>query len=202
MYQDGIKIGVKEYEVELYNYSKEKYMYLGVANPANEKNPKYYRGQINSFAIFSGNLIGEEIKELGKNQYFGLTQNFGKYSSANQLKLYYDVKFIKSYKLMDLCGDNHGEIHNCEIVGQTYEETKVIEIPHRRPGNFELLSHQENGYGSTGWKDIATRYNQLKFYNEVIQGYRNPKEDGLSNCTFKEFSRVSVDNVLHVIVGV
>ena len=202
MYQDGIKIGYKQYEIELYNYSKEKYMYLGVANPTNEKNPKYYRGLINSFAVFSDKLSGEEIKEISTNKYFGLTQNFGGYASANQLQLYYDAKFIRSYKLMDLCEENDGEIVNCEITGYSFDETKVIEVPHRRTGTFELLSHKENGYGSTGWKDVATRYNQLRFYNEVIQGYRNPKEDGLSNCVYKEHSRAKIGNITHIVVEV
>jgi hypothetical protein len=101
-----------------------------------------------------------------------------------------------------VCGDNDGEIYNCEIVGESYSESKTIDVPFRRKSTFELLTHEENGFVKTGWKSDMTRYNQLKFYNEVQKGYRNTKEDGLSNCDFVEHSLSKVKQQIHVVVGI
>jgi hypothetical protein len=46
------------------------------------------------------------------------------------------------------------------------------------------------------------KYNQLKYFNEIAPGYRNEKEDGLSNCTFKELSRTNVNNQTHILVSI
>ena len=60
----------------------------------------------------------------------------------------------------------------------------------------------ENGYVLNGWKDKTTRYNQLRYFNEVSKGYINTKEDGLNNCEFKEHGYSHVDNYSHVVVGI
>lgn len=203
MYQDGNLIGFKEYTVPLYNYKRQSKLYIGVGNPTRKENPKFFDGLINSVAIYSDVLNEDEVKEISNNKYFGLTHDFGKYESSDKLKLYYDAKFIKSYKLMDLSGNgNDGQIYNCEIVPYKMDEYKIVSIPYRRECMFELLEHAENGYVNGAWKDITTRYNQLRYYNEVSRGYINTKEDGLSNLKFKEHSNTSVNNQSHIIVGI
>ena len=203
MYQDGLFVGESTYKGKVFDYEKIEHFYLGVGNPERLDNPKYFKGTIDSFAVYSKLLDESEIKEISENKFFGLTQEFGEYKSPGYLKLYYDAKFIKDYQLIDLSGnENHGEISNCEIVGYTYDETKRILIPNRRDCTFELKSHEENGYTKGAWKDITTRYNQLRFHNEVAKGYRNPKEDGLTNCTYKELSRSQIDNQTHILVSI
>lgn len=205
MYQDGNLIGYEYYEASLYNYNREKNFYLGCANidTQNKIDETYFKGLLNSFAIYDGILSEKEIKEISTNKYFGLTQNFGEYQSADNLKLYYDAKFIKGYELMDLSGKgNNGKISKCEIVGLSYDETKIIQIPHRRDCTFLLLSHDENGYVRNSWKDVTTRYNQLKFHNEMQQGYRNYKLDGLSDCKYREHSNTAINNQTHINVSI
>jgi hypothetical protein len=203
MYQDGIFVGESIYNGKLFDYEKIENFYLGVGDPERLDNPKYFKGTIDSFAVYSKILEENQIKEISENKFFGLTQDFGEYKSPGFLKVYYDAKFIKNYKLIDLSGnDNDGEISNCEIVGYTYEESKRILVPNRRENTFELMKHEENGYVKGAWKDITTRYNQLRFHNEVAKGYRNPKDDGLSNCTYKELSRSEVDNQTHILVSI
>jgi hypothetical protein len=173
-----------------------------VGSPIRKRENNYYRGLISSFAVFDKELSYAEIREISDNHYFGLTQSFGRYTSDYALKLYYDAKFIKGYKLMDLSGNgNDGEIINCEIVGNTYDEFKIIDVPFRRQSTFKLLTHEENGFVKDGWKSDMTRFNQLRFYNEVIKGYRNIKEDGLSNCKYKQHSISKVENQVNIIVG-
>lgn len=202
MYQDGEFVKRVMYKTALYNYVREPYFYLGCTDPNRKDNPKMFCGLINSFAVFDEALEADEIFELGKNKYFGLTQNFKNYQSAHKLKLYYDAKFIKDYKLIDLSGKgNDGEIINCEMVGYEIEDSKLIEVPFRRECTFKLLPHDENGYVNNEWREKTTRYNQLKFQNEVSKGYINIKDDGLNSCYFTEHSRTKVNNQTHIIVG-
>jgi len=203
MYQDGELIGTKKYEGEISVPRRASHMFLGVGDYKNNENPKYFRGLISSFVIFSGILNDEEITEISNNQFFGLTQNFGKYESSDQIILYYDAKFLKGYRLMDLSGgENDGSIVKCEMSGDVFDEVKTYQIPHRRECEFELLFHKENGYLNNSWKDVTTRYNQLRYHNEVVTGYKNPKDDGLSNCEFKELNKVHVENETHIVVSI
>jgi hypothetical protein len=203
MYQDGELVGTKEYEDRLYNYKKEDKFYLGCADPNRSGNEKFFKGLMNQFAVFSSVLSEAEIKEISNNKFFALTQSFGDYQSQHQLKIHYDAKFVKNYKLIDLSGyGNDGVIHNCNMVGYTFEDTKIIEIPYRKNSTYKLIPHEENGYVGNGWKSITTRYNQLRYYNEVAKGFRDSREDGLSNLTYKELNRVKLDNQTHIVVSI
>lgn len=203
MYQDGEFVKRIIYRKPLMNYVKEPYFYLGSVSPGRTGDEKWFNGIINSIAVYDTVLEDDEIKEIAKNKYFGLTQNFGQYESPHSLKLYYDAKFIKNYKLIDLSGNgNDGEIANCEIIGYSVEDTKLIDVPFRRNSTFKLLDHDENGYMNNSWKNKTTRYNQLRFENEVSKRHIDTINDGLSNCSFKEHSKVKVKNQTHIIVGV
>lgn len=203
MYQDGILIGTEKYIGYLYDYKSVEKGYLGAGNPNREEEPKYFKGVINSFAIFSKVLNENEIKEISNNVYFGLAQNFGEYESSYALSLYYDCKFIKDYKLMDLSLNNrNGQIVNCEIVGYSYDEKIILHIPFRRDSTFLLLPHEENGYVNGSWKEITTRYNQMRFFNEVSRSFLNPKDDGLLNLNYKELSNAKINNQTHVLVSI
>ena len=203
MYQDGNLLGTQNYIGKLFDYTKEEYCYLGVGDPFRDTNQKYFKGLINQFAIFNNLLSEDEIKEIATNQFFGLTQNFGKYESSHALQLAYDAKFIRDYKLVDLTGNkNDGIISNCEMVGYSFDDIKLIQIPFRRDCTFKLLFHEENGYVESGWKDITTRYNQLKYHNEVSKGYKDTKNDGLSNLQFTEYSNTKIENQSHIVVGI
>lgn len=203
MYQDGELIMEKIVKNNIKDYNEEKYCYLGVGDPNREENKKYFSGVINNFTTYDKVLNDSEIKEISNNTFFGLTENFGNYVSAHYIKTSYDAKFIRGYKMIDLSGSrNEGEIVNCEIVPVTTEQNKKIQIPHRKDCKFKLLPHDENGYVNGAWKDITTRYNQLKFYNEVVKGYRNTNEDGLNNCSFKELGNTSINNETHITISI
>lgn len=201
-YQDGELISEQTF-TGLFDYSEPEYFFLGAGDPYRNRDKNFFRGLISTFAVYDKELSYSEIREISNNTYFGLTQSFGRYTSDHNLILHYDAKIIKGYKLVDLSDNgNDGEIFNCEIVGESFNENKDIEIPFRRTSTFELLTHEENGFIKTGWKSELTRFNQLKFYNEVQKGYRNTKEDGLSNCDFVEHSVSKVKQQIHVVVGI
>jgi hypothetical protein len=203
VYQDGLKIGDTIYRNNLHDYTKEKYFYLGVGNLSRKRDSKFFKGNINSFAVFNKILNDNEIKDISENHYFGLSQNFKSYGSDYSLSLYYDAKFIKNYKLIDISGNNnHGEIINCEIVEVDLPEYKKIKVPHRRDCQFMSLPHEENGFHNNKWKDKSTRWNQLRYYNEVTKNEELIKSDGLSTLEFIEYGKTYDNNVLMVNVGI
>jgi hypothetical protein len=202
MYQNGKLVNTKRIN-SFYDYSKEPHFYLGCGNPNRENDNNYFRGSISSFAVFNDVLGEEEIEEISQNKFFGLTQNFGNYKSDYKLVLYYDAKFIKGYQLIDLSDRrNNGWIYNCEIVGYTFDDYKEIKVPYRRESTFKLIPHEENGYENGGWKNQTTRYNQLRYHNEVLTNSVNFKDDGISTCTFREYGKNTVDNIMQVNVGI
>jgi len=187
LYQDGIFLGETEYK-ELKNKS-DKNFYLG----------KTFKGLIYNLAIYDKVLNNTEVREIAENKHFGLIY----FNSSTSLKTYYESAFTKHYQLVDLSENgNKGKIYNCEILIQDIEENKIIEIPFKRESIFNLLPHDNNGFVNGGWKDINTRYNQLKFSNEVSKGYINTKEDGLNSLQYKEYSSNKFDNETHIVVKI
>lgn len=196
LYQDGELIEYKTIDGDI-DFNGDSF-FIG-----SEGDKNFFNGQITSFAVYSKILKDNEIIEISKNQYFGLTQQFGRYKSSNNLICYYDGKVTKDKKIIDLSDNkNDGDLHNCTLTGFTYDDVKIIEIPFRRQGTFKLLPHDENGFVNGAWKNINTRYNQLRYFNEVIKGCNNIKEDGLNNCEYKIHDKNKVNNLTHIVVGI
>jgi hypothetical protein len=203
VYQDGELIGKIESFEKLHQYKRQPFFYIGTSDPNNELNPKYFKGYFDSLAVYDTVLEDDEILEISQNKYRGLLQNFGNYNSADLIKLYYDSKFIKSYKLKDLSGNNNdGEIVNCEIVDLILDITTDVLIPFRRKSLFETLPHEENGFLDNKWKDQSTRWNQLRFINEVSTNYELLYNDGLSDLSFVEHGITKENNITFVTVGI
>ena len=202
IFQDGELIDTIYHFEKLIKYDKPSFFYLGVGDPNRENDQKYFKGNIDSFVVFNELLEDDEILEISKNKYFGLTQNFGNYRSSHTINTYYDSKFIKEYKLIDLSGNkNDGEIVNCEIVEQEFDEYKKIKIPHRKESTFKLLQHKENGFFNNKWKNQCTRWNQLRYINEVLNNDELIHNDGLSTLQFIEYGRTTDNNITEINVG-
>jgi hypothetical protein len=209
VYQDGKLIGKEVFYKKIRSYDNEEYFYLGVGNPKrndppNSQYPNYFNGYISTFAVYNCNLNDNEILEISKNENNNLNENFGDYKSSQDLQLYYDPNFTERYKLKDLSGNlNNGKIYNCEIVDLEFEKYKRIKIPYRRESTFALLPHKENGFYKNKWKFKATRWNQLRFYNEVRLNDDLLENDGLSTLEFAEHSKIQIsENITHVNVAI
>lgn len=203
LYLNGKKVADKVLEHRLFNYKKEEFMYLGTGNPHTDDYPKFFRGVVDSFATFNTCLDSTQAKAIGENSHYGLLTPFDDYTSHTNVINYYDGKFIRDYKLIDLTtNSNDGEIVNCSIDKVTYSEEREVLVPKRRESKFKLLKHEENGFTGTTWKDINTRYNQLKFVNEFKKGDRDFKKDGLSNTKYKTFSEQVTNNIITLTVGI
>lgn len=187
LYQDSDLIGQTEYK-ELSSNSSDDF-YLG----------ETFKGLVYNLAIYDTVLSNKEIKEISKNKYFGLTY----FKSSSNLKTYYEASFSRENQLIDLSENkNKGEMHGCRVVSCDIETTKSIKVPFRRESVFTVLDHDNNGFENGGWKSINTRYNQLKFNNEVSKGKVNTREDGLSNLEYKEYSSTKYDNITHLVVDI
>jgi hypothetical protein len=191
VYQDGNLIGEIENFEGLYQYNKEPYFYLGVGNPNRKDDEKYFTGYINSFGIYNEVLTEDQISDIDNNKLLSSSQ------------LLYDATQIKNYHLVDLSGNkNHGEIINCEIVDTNFNEYEYVKVPIRRPSLFRQLKHEENGFENNKWKYDATRWNQLRFHNEVCLNDELLDNDGLSSLNYIVHGITNENNITHINVGI
>jgi hypothetical protein len=65
-----------------------------------------------------------------------------------------------------------------------------------------LLDHKPGGYLNGRWKDQLTRYNQLKFINEIAPNYSKNAQGGLSDIDFKVHGETITDNVYQLQVSI
>lgn len=203
LYQDGIFVGQSEKFKRLYFYKKEPNFYLGAGKPGREKIPNHFKGTICSFAYFDDILSDDEILEISTNEKNSLMKPFGNYKSKESLKLYFDANVIEYYTLLDITNSGiEGKIVDCEIIDEVYDEYSEIKIPHRRNGLFKSLKHEENGFTGYSWKDHATRWNQLRFHNEIFYNNDLINEDGLSNLKYTEHGKRRDNNITHINVGI
>ncbi len=200
VYQDGEFIGQTERYDFFLNYKKVPNFYIGAGNPNREGDPNFFSGYFDKFVIFNDVLSDEEIKKLSNNHDEGIMKEFNK---DKQIQLYYNSKFIKEYQLLDLTGrGKHGQIVNCEIVDLTLDNKREIKIPYRRDSVFITQHHEDNGFFENKWKSQSTRWNQLRFYNEVLKNDDLLDNDGLSTLEFIEHGKISDNNITHINVGI
>jgi len=194
VYQDGeILETIKDFG-ELYDYTTQEYLYLGMGNPLSDSGFKYFNGLFDKLVIFEGILNEDDINRLIKNE-FNVDHN---------KILWYDADVIENYKLKDLSDHgNHGEIINCEIVEDEIEKYKEVKIPYRRDSIFRCLPHEENGFVNNAWKDQSIRWNQIRFYNEVCKNDDLIYNEGLTTLEFTEHEILTdEENVKHITIGV
>ena len=204
LYIDKEIIGEVTLSYSLYAYSRHKTMYIGCSSREVKEKEKinYYPGGINTFCTYQCCLGKEEIDSLVDNQGLGLSLDFDNYKSSEEIITYYDPKFTRHYTLIDISPKgNDAKVYKCWFESTKAMEYSYVAVPHRRRSLFQLLDHEPNGYLNGRWKDQLTRYNQLKYTNEVLTGIRSFKDDGLSNCDYQLYGEVSVDNVHQLNVG-
>jgi len=188
---------VGEYKITIpfFNYNIEPKAYLGCSKGKNN----YFKGIFRKFAFYTNCLNEKELNSISSNKNFSLTQDFEDYKSSFSLKTFYDCKYIKDYKLIDLSLNNNlGIIYNCEI---SKSEDRLVDtqfIPYRRPGKIKFLKHDSNGFIKDGWKDKNTRWNQLRYNNEVEKGFYEIDKDGLNDLNFKLLKTDTNNKVIEI----
>ncbi len=200
VYQDGEYIGSPDTFGKLHPYAKEKHFYIGAANPKREEKQSFFKGYFDKFVVFNDILTEEEIYRISNHHNEGIMKDFGK---NNNMVLYYNSKFIDGYRLADLTGSQHyGMITNCEIVDLELNKSRKVKVPHRRESTFISLPHEENGFYQNKWRHQATRWNQLRFYNEVSKNDELLENDGLSDLDYVLYGKIVENNITHINVGI
>tara|TARA_B110000879_G_scaffold8945_1_gene11488 strand:- start:1638 stop:3038 length:1401 start_codon:yes stop_codon:yes gene_type:complete len=201
LYFNGVKECSKIIPTGLRNYQSQKHSYIGASFPARKGEEHFFKGRIQQVAIWNSALSQKEVHSVATNKGVPLGMQFGSYKSQQNLQHNFVPLTVKDYKVVDL-GKDHilGVLNDVEIVPYKEDITDFISIPFRRTSKYRQLEHGENGFLNTGWKDITTRYNQLKFMNEVKRGYRDTSEDGINNLKYKVHSIIDVANFHHLTV--
>jgi hypothetical protein len=203
VFQDGVFIGETKFTKRLMSYSYERYFYLGVGDPNRAGDERFFKGGLTSFVSFSKVLDDEEILDLSNNERGDFRFDFGNYKSSDSLLLYYDVRHVNRYTLTDLSGNGyHGKIEKCEINSVQLEETKAVSIPHRRESLYRTIPHENNGFENNKWKNKATRWNQLKFYNEVKVNKELMLNDGLCDLDYYVYGTTKEDKITIINVAI
>ena len=201
LYHDGIKAASKTIPKGLRNYQSQKSAYIGASFPARKGEENYFRGRIQETAIWESALKPKEVHAVATNHGMPLGMDFENYESSATLQHHYTTTGIRGYKLIDLGNrETPGNLIDVEIVPWKVDVVEQLAIPYRRDSRYTTLQHDENGFLHTGWKDITTRFNQLKFINEVRRGYRKTAEDGIDNCDFVIHNTLTSSNFHHLTV--
>jgi len=163
-YVNKEKVGEEEMFKPLYNYTREKNIYLGADNELNN----FFSGIIKNFTII--NDKEEIITDL-------------------------DCTKIKEYQLEDKSPtENNAVLFNTPIVIPNIEKIQTLHFPFRRKSKNIRLEHPTSGFNGGRWASDLTRWNELKFYNEVSKGFADTHEDGLSTLKYMLHSRIKSDD--------
>lgn len=147
-------VGEEKLESTIFNYSSVKSIFIG----ADSDLDNFYSGVIKSFTI--EDEAGGIVTEL-------------------------DSTKIEHYKLIDQSSkNNNAPLFNTAIMKPELPNKVDIHFPYRRKSTVRKLKHPGNGFNGGRWESDLTRWNELKFINEVSKGYANTSEDGLADLTF------------------
>ena len=125
------------YYKRLYDYSKEKSIYIGNANPYRGNNSKEFYGYISEFKVYNDD---NKIIDL-------------------------DIQTYKDGKVMNIL--NKADVFSCNLIKIDESKYEYIQIPKKRLCTFKLMKHKNNGFQSGKWKDINTRVNQIQYNKKI-----------------------------------
>ena len=94
-----------------------------------------------------------------------------------------------------------GTIHNCIPRLHNELEQQKISLPARRDSTFEMMLHNEEGYGEGGWKYESTRLNQIRYYDQILNNKSNLISDGLTTLKFKTNQKTEDENYVFLSVN-
>ena len=121
-----------------------------------------------------------------------------------EVKIHYENYNIEKYRLSDNSGNrNHGEFFNVYLDNFKPFRNYYSYIPFRRDSKLSKLEHDDCGFSDGRWKDDNSRWNQLRYNNEVQTGYRDEIEDGLTTCLdYTLYGKIKDKNIIHLNVGI
>lgn len=176
---NGKEVGTIKLENKIRNYKKVESIFIGADN----KLENFFKGAIDRFSIQDAN-----------NDYIC------KYYSGNSNGLEEENKYFWK----DLTGNkNTGEFTNIHCSVFETREAKDGHIPFRRTSKIGYLKHDNNGFDGGRWISDLTRWNQLRYNNEVLNGVYDDTKDGLSTLKYLVQGRLKKNkDIIHLNVGI
>lgn len=197
MYIDGVYIGETKVFDTLFDYEEKRHFFIGCGDPKRMGDERHFSGYFSSFAVFEKCVDDIDIADI-KN-----VSDIATYAEDNKPLIFYSADEINSYTLTDLSGNgNTGIILRCEVVESKMKSYTEFKIPHRRQSTFTEIPHPQNGFFQNKWKDKATRWNQLRYNNEVLNDNWVLTDEGLSDLKFLEYGKHTEGNVTYINVGI
>jgi hypothetical protein len=135
LFQNREYVDSFNYYKKLYDYSKEKYFYIGNANPYRGNNSKEFYGYIIDFKVYN-----DDIKIVDLN-----------------------IPNYKNGIVVNRCNTDESQTFSCELINMDETKYEYIQIPKKRKCIFKLIEHENNGFDNGKWKDDNTRLNQIKY---------------------------------------
>jgi hypothetical protein len=120
-----------------------------------------------------------------------------------EILINYNNYNITEYLFTDISGnENNGEFFNVYLDYFKSFQNYYAYIPFRRNSKLLKLEHIDCGFNDGRWRDDNSRWNQLRYNNEVQLGYHDDIDDGLSNCTYTLHSKTKDNKITHLNVGI
>jgi hypothetical protein len=135
LFQNREYVDSFNYYKKLYDYSKEKYFYVGNANPYRGNNSKEFYGYIVDFKVYN-----DDIKIVDLN-----------------------IPNYKNGIVVNRCNTDESQTFSCELINIDETKYEYIQIPKKRKSIFKLIEHENNGFNNGKCKDDNTRLNQIKY---------------------------------------
>jgi len=110
---------------------------------------------------------------------------------------------VENYKLKDISENNNdGILFNASIDKPNFSKKYTIHIPHRRKSTLRRLKHESNGFDGGRWSSDLTRWNELRYFNEVLTGFKSPAQDGYNSIKYKLNSRNKTEDRKYIKLNV
>jgi hypothetical protein len=127
-------------------------------------------------------IIGTDNK---KENFFKGTINKFLLEQNNETLIHYKNYGIEEYEFTDISGNNNnGEFFNVYLDYFKPFVNHYSYIPFRRNSKLLKLEHDDCGFNDGRWRDDNSRWNQLRYNNEVQLGYHDDIDDGLSTLEY------------------
>ena len=139
-----------------------------------------------------------------KENFFKGTINEFILEQNNEIVIHYKNYGIEEYKFTDISGNkNNGEFFNVYIDYFKPFINHYSYIPFRRSSKLIKLEHKDCGFNDGRWRDDNSRWNQLRYNNEVQLGHHNDIDDGLSTCIdYTIYSKTKDNKITHLNIGI
>ena len=138
-----------------------------------------------------------------KENFFKGTINELLLEQNDEILIHYKNYNITKYRFTDISGSkNNGKFFNVYLDYLKPFVNHYSYIPFRRDSKLLKLEHADCGFNDGRWRDDNSRWNQLRYNNEVQFGYHNNIDDGLSTLKFKLHGNTKNNKITHLNVGI